>query len=106
MTTTVLVSVGISAVVSLVLVTAFVLLRRGHAREAGADEAAVSRVVDELTARMDAMGRELSEALERTQEETRRSRVLGELAGHDRPRRGAQPHPRRRRRAARASTRR
>ena len=79
MTTTVLITVGASAVVTLVLLV--VLLARRPARQAAPDEAAISRVVDELTSRMDAMGRELSEALERTQEESRRNRVLGELAG-------------------------
>jgi diguanylate cyclase (GGDEF)-like protein len=78
-TTTVLVSVGISAAVSIVLVTAFLLFRRG-ARTA-ADETTISHVAEELTARMDAMGRELTEALERSREENRRNRVLGELAG-------------------------
>jgi diguanylate cyclase (GGDEF)-like protein len=80
-TTTVLVSVGISAAVSIVLVTAFLLVRRNGARRPSVEETAISRVADELTARMDAMGRELSEALERTREENRRNRVLGELAG-------------------------
>jgi diguanylate cyclase (GGDEF)-like protein len=80
-TTTVLVSVGISAAVSIVLVTAFLLIRRNAARRPSVEETAISRVADELTARMDAMGRELSEALERTREENRRNRVLGELAG-------------------------
>jgi diguanylate cyclase (GGDEF)-like protein len=80
-TTTVLVSVGISAAVSIVLVTAFLLIRRNATRRPSVEETAISRVADELTARMDAMGRELSEALERTREENRRNRVLGELAG-------------------------
>jgi diguanylate cyclase (GGDEF)-like protein len=80
-TTTVFVSVGISAAVSIVLVTAFLLIRRNPTRRPSVEETAISRVADELTARMDAMGRELSDALERTREENRRNRVLGELAG-------------------------
>jgi diguanylate cyclase (GGDEF)-like protein len=78
-TTTVLISVGASAAVTLVLLA--VLLTRRSSAQAAPDEAAISRVVEELTNRMDVMGRELSEALERTQEESRRNRVLGELAG-------------------------
>lgn len=80
-TTTVLVSVGVSAGITLVLLIAVLLLRRGPTRQEAPDETAISRVVDELTSRMDAMGRELTEALERTREESRRNRVLGELAG-------------------------
>jgi diguanylate cyclase (GGDEF)-like protein len=81
LTTTVLISVGASAVVTLVLLSAFLLARRRPSRQAVPDETAISRVVEELTSRMDRMGRELTEALERTQEESRRNRVLGELAG-------------------------
>ncbi len=77
--TTVLVSVGASAIVALVLIVAFV--RRGRMRRAEPGEAAISRVVEELKGRIDAMGRELTEALEQTREEGRRDRVLGELAG-------------------------
>jgi len=79
-TTTVLISVAISAAVTLLLIGIFVLARRGGRRPAE-DEAAVSKIVEELTSRMDTMGRELSEALERTREESRRNRILGELAG-------------------------
>jgi diguanylate cyclase (GGDEF)-like protein len=81
MTTTVLVSVAISAGVTLVLLLAFLLLRRSGVRQAAPDETTISRVVEELTSRMDAMANELTEALERTQEESRRNRMLGELAG-------------------------
>ncbi len=80
MTHTVLVSVAISAGVTLLLL-AVVLLRRPREPIPTRDEQTISRVVEELTARMDTMSRELSEALERTQEESRRSRMLGELAG-------------------------
>jgi diguanylate cyclase (GGDEF)-like protein len=79
--TTVLVSVGISAGVTLVLLLVVLLLRRSPTRQAAPDEAAIARVVDELTGRMDSMSRELTEALDRTREESRRNRVLGELAG-------------------------
>jgi diguanylate cyclase (GGDEF)-like protein len=77
----VLISVAISAGITLVAVLAVLLLRRPGQEAAAPDDETVSRVVDELTARMDTMSRELSEALERTQEESRRNRVLGELAG-------------------------
>ena len=80
MTTTVLISVGISAGVSLVLIMLFLLNRRGGAQAVNGD-AQIARVVGELTSRMDAMGRELTEALERTREESRRDRMLGELGG-------------------------
>ncbi len=81
MTTTVLVSVGASAIVTLVLIAALLRIRRGPSHTAAPDEAKISRVVEELTGRIDAMGRDLSEALERAREESRRDRVLGELAG-------------------------
>ncbi len=77
---TVLISVGISAGVSLVLVMLLLLFRRGGTQAVNG-EAQIARVVGELTSRMDAMGRELTEALERTREESRRDRMLGELGG-------------------------
>jgi diguanylate cyclase (GGDEF)-like protein len=64
-----------AAVTMLVLGLAFLLSRRP-----GADGRAESLVHD-LESRMEAMRRELADALEETREETRRSRVLGELAG-------------------------
>jgi diguanylate cyclase (GGDEF)-like protein len=79
-THTVLVSVAISAGITLLLL-AVLLLRRPRQPTPTQDEQTISRVVEELTARMDTMSRELTEALERTQEESRRSRMLGELAG-------------------------
>jgi len=54
------------------------LLGRRSGGSAGAKLNAVAAQIDE---RMQAMVRDLSEALERAQEETRRSRVLGELGG-------------------------
>jgi diguanylate cyclase (GGDEF)-like protein len=77
---TVLVSVGASALITLVLIGLAMRIRRPAKQEAVPDQT-IDRVVDELTARMDAMGRELTEALAKTQEESRRNRVLGELAG-------------------------
>ena len=75
--TTVLISAG-SSLAMLLLVGLVLLVARRSSRQA--DER-VALVVGELNARMEAMVRELSEALERAQEEGRRSRVLGELAG-------------------------
>ena len=81
-TQTVLVSVGASVLISLVLTGLFLLLRnpKGTVAQERIPDDRLSRVVADLTTRMDAMGRELQEALARTHEEGRRSRVLGELA--------------------------
>jgi diguanylate cyclase (GGDEF)-like protein len=80
-THTVLVSAAVWAGITLLLLLVVLLLRRPRQQPAAPDEETISRVVEELTARMDTMSRELTEALERTQEESRRSRMLGELAG-------------------------
>jgi diguanylate cyclase (GGDEF)-like protein len=77
-TTTVLTSVVISVAITLALLL-LVLLGRGRPR-VSSQEDAVDRVVADLTSRMEAMGRELNEALELAREESRRTRVLGELA--------------------------
>jgi diguanylate cyclase (GGDEF)-like protein len=82
MTTTVLVSVAASVLVSLLVVTVLVLLlrrspARPQARNGRHDE--LEQVLADLNSRMDAMSLEVSEALARTQEESRRTRVLGEL---------------------------
>jgi diguanylate cyclase (GGDEF)-like protein len=78
MTTNVLIgiSAGLGALVVLLLIL-LVLRRRG---DSSAEER-VADVVASLNARMDELGRELAVALERAEEEGRRSRVLGELAG-------------------------
>jgi diguanylate cyclase (GGDEF)-like protein len=81
MTTTVLISVAASVVASLVVILVVMLARRRPSEPAVEQEDELAKVVTELNSRMDSMGRELSEALARTQEETRRSRVLGELGG-------------------------
>jgi diguanylate cyclase (GGDEF)-like protein len=52
-------------------------VRRGRSTR----ETHTADLVHQLEARMEQMGVELSAALERTREETRRSRLLGELAG-------------------------
>ena len=81
MTHNVLTVVAISAAVLLLLVLLVLVLRRPRKKEAAPAEETISRAVQELSARMDTMSRELTEALERTQEEGRRNRMLGELAG-------------------------
>jgi diguanylate cyclase (GGDEF)-like protein len=70
------ISVGLGALV--VLLVALLIVRWRSDLET--DER-VAEVVESLNARMDALGRELAGALERAEEESRRSRVFGELAG-------------------------
>ena len=76
--TTVLIgiSVGLGALVVLLLALLVVRWRSDNS----ADER-VAEVVASLNARMDELGRELAGALERAEEEGRRSRIFGELAG-------------------------
>jgi diguanylate cyclase (GGDEF)-like protein len=68
------VSAGLGALALLLLILLGVRLRR----EASADER-VAEVVASLNARMDELGRELQHALERAEDEGRRSRILGDL---------------------------
>src|SRR6266849_6604561 len=70
------ISVGLGALVVLLLALLVVRLRS----ENSTDER-VAEVVASLNARMDELGRELAGALERAEEEGRRSRIFGELAG-------------------------
>jgi diguanylate cyclase (GGDEF)-like protein len=76
--TTVLIgiSVGLGALVVLLLTLLIVRWRSDNST----DER-VAEVVASLNARMDELGRELAGALERAEEEGRRSRIFGELAG-------------------------
>jgi len=60
-----------------VLAVAVLFVRRSQ----GAGEERLAGVVAEVNERMESMVRDLSEALERAQEENRRTRVLGELGG-------------------------
>ncbi len=76
-TTTVLISAG----VTVLLLLLFEVGRRLSRRSEASAEMRISSVVDELTARMEAMSRDLTDALERAREESRRNRLLGELAG-------------------------
>jgi diguanylate cyclase (GGDEF)-like protein len=70
------ISVGLGALVVLLLALLVVRWRSGNST----DER-VAEVVASLNARMDELGRELAGALERAEEEGRRSRIFGELAG-------------------------
>jgi diguanylate cyclase (GGDEF)-like protein len=78
MTTNVL--IGISAGLGALVVLLLILLVVRRRANSSTDER-VADVVASLNARMDELGRELAVALERAEEEGRRSRVLGELAG-------------------------
>src|SRR5256886_7549609 len=72
--------IGISAGLgALVLLLIGLLVARGR-RGSTANEH-VAEVVSNLNTRMDELGRELQGALERAEEEGRRSRIFGELAG-------------------------
>src|SRR5213595_2016747 len=70
------ISVGLGALVVLLLALLVVRWRSDNS----ADER-VAEVVATLNARMDELGRELAGALERAEEEGRRSRIFGQLAG-------------------------
>jgi diguanylate cyclase (GGDEF)-like protein len=78
MTTNVL--IGISAGLAALVVFLLVLLILRKRAGSSADER-VAEVVASLNARMDELGQELASALERAEEEGRRSRILGDLVG-------------------------
>jgi diguanylate cyclase (GGDEF)-like protein len=63
---------------AIVLILVVLWLARGSSR--GGDER-LAELVSDMNTRMDSMVRDLAEALERAQEEGRRNRFLGELAG-------------------------
>src|SRR3954447_22354036 len=80
-TTTVVVAIAVgAAALALLLVALIVWLSRGGGTAANGDERLPELVAD-ITQRMESMVGELSEALEHAQEEGRRNRMLGELAG-------------------------
>jgi diguanylate cyclase (GGDEF)-like protein len=74
-TTTALIAVGAAAVLALALVVGLLRARR---RGDGSQQQVVA-LVSEMNTRIEGMVRELSESLERAQEEGRRNRFLGEL---------------------------
>ena len=76
--TTILIGTTVGlGVLALLLLTLLVVRRR---RDSTTEER-VAEVVASLNARMDELGQELQGALERAEEEGRRSRIFGELAG-------------------------
>ena len=75
--TTALIAAG-AALATLVAVLIVLWIVR---RSKGAGDAKLMAVVADMNSRMETMVRELSDALERAQEEGRRNRFLGELAG-------------------------
>ncbi len=77
-TTTVLVAAG-AALATLVLVSLALLVRSRRSSRGGEEQ--LVELVSEMNARMESMVRELSDSLERAQEEGRRNRYLTELAG-------------------------
>ena len=77
-TTTVLVAAG-AALATLVLVSLALLVRSRRSSRGG--EQQLLELVSDMNARMESMVRELSDSLERAQEEGRRNRYLTELAG-------------------------
>jgi diguanylate cyclase (GGDEF)-like protein len=76
--TTVLIVISVALGALVVLLLAVLIVRR---RSDNSSEERVAEVVATLNARMDELGRELAGALERAEEEGRRSRIFGELAG-------------------------
>src|ERR1044071_10093852 len=77
-TTTVLIAVG-AALATLVLVSLALLVRSRRSSRGG--EQQLLELVSDMNERMESMIRELSDSLERAQEEGRRNRYLTELAG-------------------------
>jgi len=75
--TTTLIACGSALAATLIVAAVFLLGRRSR----GSTEAKLNRVAAQIDERMQAMVRDLSQALERAQEENRRTRVLGELGG-------------------------
>jgi diguanylate cyclase (GGDEF)-like protein len=75
--TTILIACGAALAATILVVAVFLLGRRSR----GTADAKLDAVAAQIDARMHEMVRDLSAALERAQEENRRSRVLGELGG-------------------------
>jgi diguanylate cyclase (GGDEF)-like protein len=73
--------ISISAGLGATVVVLLVLLAVAHRRSSRKAEARVSTVVETLEKRMDELATELAGAVDRAEEEGRRSRFLGEIAG-------------------------
>jgi diguanylate cyclase (GGDEF)-like protein len=78
MTTTILIGISVGLGARVVLLLALLVVR--WRSDTSTDER-VAEVVASLNARMDELGQELAGALERAEDEGRRSRIFGELAG-------------------------
>jgi hypothetical protein len=76
--TTVLIGISVALGALVVLLLTLLIVRW---RSDNSTDERVAEVVASLNARMDELGRELAGALERAEEEGRRSRIFGELAG-------------------------
>ena len=76
--TTILIGITVGLGALVVLLLALLVVRW---RSDNSTDERVAEVVASLNARMDELGRELAGALERAEEEGRRSRIFGELAG-------------------------
>ncbi|HEU5278273.1 MAG TPA: sensor domain-containing diguanylate cyclase [Gaiellaceae bacterium] len=76
--TTVLIGISVGLGALVVFLLALLVVRW---RSDNSTDERVAEVVATLNARMDELGRELAGALERAEEEGRRSRIFGELAG-------------------------
>jgi diguanylate cyclase (GGDEF)-like protein len=73
--------IGLSAALGAFTIVLTILLVLAHRRSERRAESRVSSVVETLERRMDELATELAGAVERAEEEGRRSRFLGELAG-------------------------
>ena len=82
--TTALAAVGAALITLGFVLVVLLFARRGGGRAAVEPEQAngeLAQAVRELNSRIDGLSRELTQAVERSREEERRSRVFGELAG-------------------------
>jgi len=78
--TTLVVALGAALATLAVVLVVLLVARRRRGKAGGRQQQQVLALVSEMNARMEGMVRELSEALERAQEEGRRNRFLGDLA--------------------------
>jgi len=72
--------IGLAVALGVCVVVALDLLRRLRGRNARDVEAQVTATVETLEARLDELARELSSAVRRAEEESQRSRFLGQIA--------------------------
>ncbi len=72
--------IGLAVALAVCLVAVVELVRRLRSRKARDAEAQVTATVETLEARLDELARELSSAVRRAEEESQRSRFLGQIA--------------------------